>query len=155
MSYISHLRKKIGHETIIMPCACLLLHDGNGHILLQKRKDDGLWGYHGGAIEVDESVEEALQREIHEELSITLNSYSLLGIYSGKQYHHIYPNGDEVSSIDIVYVSNDWTGIITKQDEEVEDLKWFSYDQLPDSVTQNLKQPMMDFVDQLTELKKR
>lgn len=153
MGYITKLREKIGHETIIMPCACLFLHDGNGNILLQKRKDDGLWGYHGGAIEIDESVDDALKREIHEELNITLNSYSLLDIYSGRQYHHIYPNGDEVSSIDIVYVSNDWNGKITKQDDEIDALRWFPYNELPELVTENLKQPMRDFINQFIDKK--
>ena len=72
MSYISEIRKKVGHDTVIMPCACLIIDDGQGRVLLQKRADDGKWGYHGGAIEVDEKVEDALRREIKEELGITL-----------------------------------------------------------------------------------
>ena len=53
MSYIKELRNKVGHETIIMPCACLLIVDNKGNVLLQHRVDNKLWGYHGGSIEVD------------------------------------------------------------------------------------------------------
>ena len=70
MRYISELRKIVGHRTLIMPCACVIIGDGKGNILLQKRVDDGTWGYHGGAIEIDESVEDALRREVYEELNI-------------------------------------------------------------------------------------
>ena len=37
MSYISELRKLVGHKTIIMPCSAVIVLNENNEILLQKR----------------------------------------------------------------------------------------------------------------------
>ena len=48
----------------------------NNKLFIQKRKDEGflggLWEFPGGKIEKQESAEEALQREIKEELGISI-----------------------------------------------------------------------------------
>lgn len=145
MGYISELRKIVGHRTLIMPCACVIIEDGEGNILLQKRVDDGKWGYHGGAMEIDESVEEALRREVREELNIELDEIRLLGAYSGASYHHVYPNGDEVSPIDIVYVCGKYHGELRLQKEEVSEIRWFNEENLPKNLTRSSRQPILDY----------
>lgn len=151
MSYISDLRKFIGHAPIIMPCACVILAK-NGRILLQRRADDGKWGYHGGAIELFETVEDALRREVYEELGITLGKFSLLGIYSGERYRHIYPNGDEVSCIDIVYVCSDFSEDFKFTDGEVTELKWFDRNSLPENLSDSTRLPIADFFANTSDL---
>ncbi len=50
----------------------LVLHDGQGRVLVQKRPEakhqGGLWEFPGGKVESGESPQQALQREIREEL---------------------------------------------------------------------------------------
>jgi len=145
VGYIMDLRKVIGHRPLIMPCACVILEDGEGKILLQKRADDGNWGYHGGAVELDESVEDAARREVKEELGLELDELRLLGVYSGAHYHHIYPNGDEVSPIDIVYVCSDFRGALALQEEEVAAVGWFGENELPAQISKNCRKPIEDY----------
>lgn len=147
VSYIKNLRKKIGHETLIMPCACLLIEDGYGNLLLQQRADDGKWSHHGGAIEIDESVDDALRREVKEELNLELDELSLFGIYSGAAYHHTYPNGDETSCIDIVYLCSKFHGEIKLQEDEVLQIKWFNQANLPHNISDNARQAIVDYFD--------
>ena len=145
MWYIKNIRKKIGHETIIMPCACVIIGDGKGNILLQQRKDDGKWGHHGGAIEIDENTVEAAKREVKEELNLEVEDLELLGVYSGKSYHHIYPNGDETSCIDIVYVCHKFHGEFNYLDGEVSQTKWFNQDTIPSNLSDNPKEAIRDY----------
>ena len=148
MGYISDLRKAVGHRPLIMPCGCVIIGDGRGGILLQRRVDDGLWGYHGGAVELDESVEDAARREAREELGLELEELTLFGIYSGPDYHHTYPNGDETSCIDIVYACHRTRGALRLQPEEVAEVRWFTRDTLPPNLCPNHRQPILDYLSQ-------
>ena len=58
--YISSIRKLVGHMPIMQCGASVILVNKRGELLLQKRRDNGCWGYHGGSVELDEIVEEAV-----------------------------------------------------------------------------------------------
>ena len=68
MSYISDLRKKLGHQTIIQCAASIIIVNPEGELLLGKRTDNGYWGYSGGSLEIDEEVEDCARRELKEEI---------------------------------------------------------------------------------------
>ena len=127
------------------PPKALYYHDGKGNVLLQLRKDDKTWATHGGSIELDERVEDAMIRELKEEIGLTVLEYKLLNIYSGPEHHNIYPNGDEVSCIDIVYYSHSFEGEIKIQEDEVLDIKWFNKDNLPDNIGKNTRKWLKDY----------
>lgn len=146
MGYITELRKAMGHRPLIMPCACLIIGDGKGNVLLQRRADDGQWANHGGAIELWESVEDALYREIGEELGIRPVEPRLLKVYSGPEFRHIYPNGDEVMAVDIVYWCHAFTGELRLQAEEVMEVKWYPLDALPDNLMSHNRVALVDYV---------
>ena len=52
------LRRLVGHRPLLMPAASVILEDGDGRVLLQLRADNGLWCYHGGAVELDDGAGE-------------------------------------------------------------------------------------------------
>ena len=145
MGYILELRKTVGHRPLIMPCACVLLENDEGKLFLQKRADDGHWGYHGGAVELYEAVEDAARREVKEELGLELGELRLFGTYSGPEYRHIYPNGDEVSPIDIVYLCNSFSGTLELQEEEVAEVGWFGQNDLPEPLSRNCRKAIQDY----------
>lgn len=151
MGYIMDLRKIVGHQTLLMPAAGVVIGDGLGNVLLQQRKDDKTWANHGGSIELDEKVEDALVREVKEELGITINEFKLLNIYSGPAYHNIYPNGDEVSIIDITYYCHKFEGEFILQEDEVIQVKWFNKDSLPENIHHNSKQALLDYFELLNK----
>lgn len=134
MSYIMELRRTVGHRPLIMPCACLIIGDGRGNVLLQHRADDGKWANHGGAIELWETVEEALYREIGEELGVRPVEPRLLKAYSGPEFRHVYPNGDQVMVVDLVHWCHGFDGELRLQPEEVTEVRWFPLDGLPENI---------------------
>ncbi len=71
--------------------AAAVIENEQGDILIAKRSDDqhqgGLWEFPGGKIEEGESVEQALVRELDEELGIQVSQASPL-----IRIHHQYPD---------------------------------------------------------------
>ena len=95
MSYISDLRKKVGHDRIIMVGATAWVENEKGEVLMQLRSDTNDWSLPGGSTEMGETVEEAVKRELLEETGLVCEGAELIGIFSGKEYfytQHIYKN---------------------------------------------------------------
>ena len=134
-NYIMDLRKIVGHRTLLQTAASIIVEDEKGRILLQKRSDNHCWGYSGGSIELDEEVEAAARRELFEETGLVAGKLELFGIFSGKELHYVYPNGDEVSNVEIVYLCKDYTGELKCQDGEVDDLAFFAVDEVPSEIS--------------------
>jgi 8-oxo-dGTP pyrophosphatase MutT (NUDIX family) len=147
MNYIKDMRQYVGHKTIIMPCACVLVVNSQGEILLQHRADDHNWSYIGGAIEVDEEVEEAAKREMKEETGLTAEELTFFKIYSGEKYHYMYPNKDQVSPIDIVFICRRFQGVLAVQEEEETEIAFFPLDRLPSPIREATMGVLKDYGD--------
>ncbi len=145
--YILDLRKLVGHRPLLQVGASVIVENDEGNLLLQKRKDNHCWGYAGGSVELDEKVEDAAKRELFEETGLTANSMELFGIFSGDETHYIYPNGDEVSNVDIVYICKDFSGELKKQESEVEELKFFNRTHLPEEIFPPIKSALKKWIE--------
>ena len=71
MGYIQQLRELVGSRPIIMVGTGVLLLKEK-EVLLQRRRDNGLWGIPGGSLEPGESLEEAARREVWEEVGLSI-----------------------------------------------------------------------------------
>ena len=146
--YIMDLRQSVGHRTLIQCAASIICVDRQGRILLGKRTDNHKWGYSGGAIEIDETVEDCARRELLEEMGITAGELELFYINSGPEAHYIYPNGDEVSNVEIIYICRDYSGEIRPQEEEIEEIRYFSIDELDlDLISPPIRPVMRHFLE--------
>lgn len=130
MSYISNMRKYIGHQPMLSAGATVVVIKDN-KILLNLRSDTNTWGIPGGAIELGESLEETATRELKEETNLDCNSFTLLNVFSGKDFYFKYPNGDELYSVVALYFANDVSGELKITDGESFKLEYFSKDNLP------------------------
>jgi 8-oxo-dGTP pyrophosphatase MutT (NUDIX family) len=133
VGYVQALRRKIGHDPIIMTCAGCAVLDGAGRLLLQQRGDDGgPWGLPGGAMELGETIEAAAVRETFEETGLRVRPDRLLGVYTGAA--HIYANGDVVQSVVVVLTATYVEGTLTEDGIETVGLGWFPLDDLPSPI---------------------
>ena len=129
--YIKTMRGYVGHRPIMQVGASVVIIREDGAILLQRRSDNGLWGYHGGSVELGEDTRDAAKRELFEETALTAEDLELHGVYSGKDTFYRYPNGDEVSNVDVVFLCRDWEGTLRAQAGEVEELRFVAPEDLP------------------------
>ncbi len=128
--YIADMRKIVGHKTIIQCGASIICVDKDGRILLGKRSDNKKWSYSGGSVEIDEYVEDCAKRELFEEMGLVADELELFFVNSGPEAHYIYPNGDEVSNFEIIYLCRKWHGEPNLSDGEMQDLRFFSCDEI-------------------------
>lgn len=112
---------------IILVSAVALI-DPDGRILLAQRPEGksmaGLWEFPGGKVEQNETPEEALVRELHEELGINTWSSCLAPLtfasHSYEDFHLLMP----------LFACRKWEGIV--QGKENQKLAWVRPEKLRD-----------------------
>ena len=129
-SYVMDLRKIVGHRTLIQCSGSILIENEKGELLLGRRTDNHLWGYAGGSIELGETIEECAKRELYEEMGLVPDEMELFMVNSGPEAHYVYPNGDEVDNVEIIYLCKKYHGEPRRQVEEVEELRFFKPEEL-------------------------
>ncbi|HEY5180094.1 MAG TPA: NUDIX domain-containing protein [Dermatophilaceae bacterium] len=55
--------------------------DADGRVLVIQRRDNGQWEAPGGILELDETLEQGVQREVKEETGIQVTVNGLTGVY--------------------------------------------------------------------------
>ncbi|NRT72508.1 NUDIX domain-containing protein [Clostridium beijerinckii] len=107
--YIKKLRKHIGNSPLLLVAAGAIIYK-NRKILLQRRADSGNWAIHGGVLELGETVEETVKRELNEEIGINPIKLKFYKVFSGEDMHTVYPNGDEVYYINVIFLCDEYEG---------------------------------------------
>jgi mutator protein MutT len=106
-------------------CACAILFDG-GRILLGRRSPHrrsyaNRWDVIGGHVELGETIEEALVRELREEIGVVPTIYERIGSIVDRS---LEARGDATYHM---FVVTSWTGgPPAMQDNEHAMLEWFS-----------------------------
>lgn len=131
------LRKIVGHRPLIQCAGSIIIENEKGEVLLGRRTDNHLWGYAGGSIELSENIEECAKRELFEEMGLVADEMELFMVNSGPEAHYVYPNGDEVDNVEIIYICRKYHGVIRRQEEEIEELRFFD----PKEVTLDVISP--------------
>lgn len=104
---------------LVLVAACALV-DPDGRVLVAQRSEHksmaGLWEFPGGKVETGERPEEALIRELGEELGIAVNEACLapftFASHSYPDFHLLMP----------VYLCRRWEGIISAREHQA--LRW-------------------------------
>ncbi|MCL1883581.1 MAG: NUDIX hydrolase [Defluviitaleaceae bacterium] len=135
MGYVEELRAIIGHKRIILNGSIAFIENPYGQILMQQRKYPyGKWGLPGGIMELGESTEETVRREVFEETGLTLGNVSLFGVYSGEKYLCIAQNGDEFYVVTTVYRTSEYSGDLSVNDDESLKFEWCDIHDLPENI---------------------
>jgi 8-oxo-dGTP diphosphatase len=101
-------------------------------LLLHRLKDPetGYWSLPGGGVELGETIENAIKRELKEELSIDIEILELLGVTN-----HILPESG-VHWVSPVFLVRNISGVPRNMEEEKHrKLYWFEVNQLPELLT--------------------
>lgn len=110
-----------------------LVHDGNGKILLHKRSkncrdEQGRWDIGGGAVEFGETLDDAVRRELKEELCVVPIELTAAQHYDAHRIH----NGAPTHWIAITYIARvNPDEVKIGEPHKIDDIGWFTKDALP------------------------
>jgi ADP-ribose pyrophosphatase YjhB (NUDIX family) len=111
-----------------------IIRNDDGHVLLQRRSDNGLWGLPGGGVEIGESVSTAIVREVREETGLTVQIERLVGVYSNPRFQVVrYADGNVVHYINTLFACRVVGGTL-QTCEETLDLQFFDPTRLPEGM---------------------
>lgn len=144
MDYIKWIRSKVGHDNIFLNFAGACIENEQGEILLQKRGDKNKWGFPGGALELGESAEEAVVREIREGTGYEVQVEYLIGVYT--KYSDSYANGDQAQPILFFFKCIISGGALTIDHNETIDLQFFKRNATPLLVNKQHEDCLRDYL---------
>ena len=132
-SYVGQIRKLVGDRKLITPGARGIIRDDRGRILFIRRSDNDQWGLPAGLMELDETVYEALCREVREETGLDVLAATLTAIYSGSRFAGKNMYGNEYQMLLFQFRVDEWSGSLVKETEESVDAGFFSEEERPEA----------------------
>lgn len=131
----------MGTDRHTLYCAVYAIFIKDHQVLLSLRKNtgwrDGSYGLPQGHLEKGETIKEAMQREIREEVGLTIDQTDLTF------YHVMHRNekgaGDR-EYLDFFFKIEYWQGEpVNAEPEKSEKIGWFDLDKLPANILPNVK----------------
>ena len=111
-------------------------------LLLERADHPGYWQSVTGSRDGEETLVETATREVREETGLELDDLSLFGVYSGPELFYVYPNGDQIYNVIIVYLARQTRGEIRLNDEHTE-WRWFAAPDIPADLSPPIR-PIID-----------
>lgn len=108
----------------LVPAVSAVVLDDQGRVLLHRRRDNELWALPGGAIELGESVAEAIMREVREETGYDVQVLGVAGVYSDPKHVFAYDDGEVRQEFSVCLDCRVVSGELATSDESYE-VRWF------------------------------
>ncbi len=131
--YLKRLRERIGRDLVLMPGVAAVIRDRDGRVLVERRSDDpSKFSLPAGATDPGEAPAKALVREVWEETGLIVRPTEILGIFGGRAFRTVYPNGDEVEYTVTVFACAVRSGTLAPLDGEALELLYVEPARLPE-----------------------
>ena len=102
-AFLAALRRKVGHDLLLLPTVVVVARDGAGRVLLVRDRDSGRWTLPGGIVEPDETPADAALRELLEEAGTPATLTRLAAVVGGPGCETRYANGDRIAWVACVF----------------------------------------------------
>lgn len=142
------MKKGVDYPGVTVSFIC---HDGKGNYLLQKRSkncrdEHDRWDAGGGGLDLGETVEGTLRKEIKEEYCTDVLTYEFLGYRDVHRQHA----GEKTHWISLVFkVLVDPTTVSNGEPHKFTEIGWFRLDSLPEPLHSQLPLAIAEYRDRL------
>ena len=123
-------------------CGCVIIE--NNKVLLILQQNDAYWGFPKGHVENGETEIQTAKREVKEEVGLDVK------IDENKRYVTNYLVRDEIDKTSVFYIATPIGGKIQKQDSEVKEVKWCTFEEALELITfDNLKEVLRKVMEDI------
>ena len=132
-------------------CVVYFCHDGKGKVLMAKRSQNardekGRWDIGGGGIELHETVENTLSKEIKEEYNADVVDFEFLGY---RDVHRFF-DGNKTHWLALDFkVLIDSTNVKINEPHKFDDIGWFTLETIPENTHSQFPEFLKKYKDQL------
>jgi ADP-ribose pyrophosphatase YjhB (NUDIX family) len=149
MNYCEAIREKIGNDPLIIVRPSVAIMNHNGEILLS-RYIDGIWSIPGDILQLNQSVEECIKRNVLNDIGLKIKKLTLSGVYSGTELiNRVEESGDEYHTVAIGYLCTEYEGEIIPDSNQGIEAQFFSLDNLPKEINPFIKIKLVELKHQL------
>ncbi|GHJ45631.1 NUDIX hydrolase [Catellatospora sp. TT07R-123] len=110
--------------------------DEQGRALVIQRRDTGAWQLPGGVLELDETIEDGMCREVLEETGVEVRAVRLTGVYKNMK----------LGVVALVFLAERITGEPRPTDESVA-VEWWTPDQVRERMSEAFAVRILDALD--------
>jgi 8-oxo-dGTP pyrophosphatase MutT (NUDIX family) len=104
----------------LVVAASAVVTDDAGRLLMQRRRDSGLWALPGGGMEMGESLPGAAVREVREETGLEVEITGLVGTYTDPRHVIAYDDGEVRRQFNVCFTARVTGGELAISDESTE-----------------------------------
>jgi len=152
MGYCENLREMIGNSPLLIVRPSVAIINNYGEILLS-RYSGTTWGIPGGILQLNESVEECIKRNVLGNIGVKIKALKLFGVYSGKELiNRVEESGDEYHTVAIGYLCTEYEVVTAPDGNNGIEAKFFRLNQLPEEIDPFIKNKLVELKGQLLKL---
>lgn len=104
----------------LVVAASAVVTDEHGRVLLQRRRDNGLWALPGGGMDMDDSLPGTAVREVREETGLDVEITGLVGTYTDPKHIIAYTDGEVRRQFNICFTARITGGELAISEESTE-----------------------------------
>ncbi|WP_037912140.1 NUDIX hydrolase [Actinacidiphila yeochonensis] len=125
----------------LVVAASAVVTDERGRVLLQRRRDSGLWALPGGGMDMGDSLPGAAVREVREETGLDVEITGLVGTYTDPRHVIAYTDGEVRRQFNVCFTARVVGGelAVSEESTEVRFVPPGDLDSLPMHHTQRLR----------------
>lgn len=122
-------------HNVVVPHAIAIVINQEKEVLLIERLDDGFFDFPGGGMDIKETIEDCVKRELLEETGLIATEVTLYQLLSGDITYYHYQTGNDIWGLDAIYIVNKYNGELKPQLDEVKDLKFYKLKDIPEKMS--------------------
>lgn len=127
--FVIELRRKVGHDLLLLPGVAAVVLDADGRVLLHRRADTGEWALICGVLEPGEDPAAAAAREVWVEAGLRVRAVRLADAAMSPPVQ--YPNGDRAQFLMVAYRCAVLGSDARVNDEESLEVRFFAPAEFP------------------------